>query len=68
MLQLDRRILIHFDYLTPILLAPIVLTSCILIGEINDSLLKKELTYIVIGIFGFVCVLFVFMKLKRRKK
>lgn len=53
MLQLDRRILIHFDYLTPILLTPIVLTSCILIGEINDSLLKKELTYILIGIFVF---------------
>jgi rod shape determining protein RodA len=53
MFQLDRRILIHFDYLIPLLLIPIIATSCWLIGEINENMVKKELSYILIGIIVF---------------
>ncbi|MEY4505301.1 MAG: hypothetical protein RL154_1601 [Pseudomonadota bacterium] len=54
MLQLDRRILIHFDYLTPLLIAPLIAISCWLIGEVNENLVKKELSYILIGSVVFI--------------
>lgn len=51
MIQIDRRILTHFDFLIPLLIAPIAFSSLYLISEVNESLAAKELAYIVIG-FG----------------
>lgn len=56
MIQVDRRIITHFDFLIPLLIVPIALSSLYLISEVNDSLAKKEFAYILIG-FGALLVM-----------
>jgi len=53
MLQIDRRIITHFDFLIPLLVAPIALSSLFLISEVNESLAAKEFMYIVVGFLLF---------------
>jgi rod shape determining protein RodA len=50
MIQIDRRIITHFDFFLLLLIVPIALSSLFLISEVNEALAKKELAYIVMGI------------------
>ena len=54
LLNIDRRILAHFDYVTVALLIPIVFLSGWLIYEIHPVLGQKHLTYVSIGIGVFI--------------
>lgn len=56
MLNIDRRILAHFDYVTLILLIPIILLSGWLINEIHPVLGQKHFTYVSIGIGVFAAL------------
>ncbi len=49
MIQIDRRIITHFDFFIPLIIFPIALFSLYLISEINSSLAAKEIAYIIIG-------------------
>ncbi|MBE0491877.1 MAG: rod shape-determining protein RodA [Sulfurospirillum sp.] len=53
MLQVDRRIFFHFDFLLPLLVFPIVVLSFYLISEANTILANKQLVYFTIGFFSF---------------
>ncbi|TQR33768.1 rod shape-determining protein RodA [Campylobacter sp. MIT 99-7217] len=59
MLKLDRGILIHFDFVQPVLIIPIIVTSFILIAEANPFLAEKQIVYILVGFlaFGFFFIL-----------
>lgn len=54
MLNIDRRILAHFDFVTLVLLIPIVFVSGWLIHEIHPVLGQKHLTYVIVGIGVFI--------------
>ncbi len=54
MLQVDRRILTHFDFLLPILVIPIIALSFYLISEANTTLANKQIVYFSVGIFAFL--------------
>lgn len=53
MLNIDRRILAHFDFITVILLIPLIFTSGWLIYEIHPVLGQKHLVYVSVGIGVF---------------
>ena len=53
MLQLDRRILTHFDFLLPILVLPIIGVSYFLVAEANAMLANKQIVYFTIGFIAF---------------
>jgi rod shape determining protein RodA len=53
-LNIDRRILAHFDFITIILLIPLIFTSGWLIYEIHPVLGQKHLIYVSIGIGVFI--------------
>jgi len=54
LLQIDRRILTHFDFLIPAIVIPIILISHKLTGEINPSLAHKQTIYFIIGLGAFL--------------
>lgn len=54
MLNIDRRILAHFDYVTVALLIPIIFLSGWLIYEIHPVLGQKHTTYVTVGIGVFI--------------
>lgn len=54
MLNIDRRILAHFDFITIILLIPLIFTSGWLIYEIHPVLGQKHLVYVSVGIGVFI--------------
>lgn len=54
MLQIDRRIFTHFDFLIPILVIPIVGLSFYLINEANTTLANKQMIYFAVGFFAFL--------------
>lgn len=54
MIQIDRRIITHFDFLIPLIIFPIALTSLYLISEVNESLAAKEMFYITVGAVVFL--------------
>jgi len=54
MLQIDRRVLTHFDFLLPILVIPIIAMSYYLISEANPVLANKQIVYFSIGFIAFV--------------
>ncbi len=55
MLRIDRRIFMHFDYILPFLLIPIIVMSYFLVQELHPSLADKQLIY-----FSASLVIFVF--------
>ncbi len=64
MLRIDRRIFIHFDYILPLLLIPIIFSSYFLVDELNPILAQKQLLYFIIGLVIFVfCFLLPIRKL-----
>ncbi len=54
MLQIDRRILTHFDFLLPILVLPVIAMSYFLIADINTTLANKQIIYFTIGFISFL--------------
>jgi len=54
LLQIDRRIFTHFDFLLPILVIPIIGLSFYLINEANTILANKQMVYFTVGFFAFM--------------
>lgn len=54
MLNIDRRILAHFDFITIILLIPLIFTSGWLIYEIHPMLGQKQMFYSFVGVGVFI--------------
>ncbi len=54
MLNIDRRILAHFDFITVILLFPLIFVSGWMIYEIHPSLGEKHTVYVLVGIGVFI--------------
>lgn len=54
MLNIDRRILAHFDFITVILLIPLIFTSGWLIYEIHPVLGQKHMVYVSVGVGVFL--------------
>lgn len=52
--RFDRRILAHFDFLSLLLITPLILISGWLIGEIHPVLAQKHTVYVVIGAGVFI--------------
>ncbi len=52
--KIDRRILAHFDFLSILLIIPLILVSGWLIGEIHPVLAHKHTVYVLVGIVVFV--------------
>ncbi len=55
MIQVDRRIFIHFDYILILLILPIIAISYFLINELNPLLAHKQLVY-----YGTAVAVFLF--------
>lgn len=53
MLQIDRRIITHFDFLIILLLIPIISLSYYLISEASPMLASKQRVYFLIGLAAF---------------
>lgn len=53
MLNFDRRVFTHFDFLQLFLIIPIIATSYFLIHEANEMLSNKQIVYFIIGSFVF---------------
>jgi len=53
-LNIDRRILAHFDFITVILLIPLIFTSGWLIYVIHPTLGQKHTVYVFVGIGVFI--------------
>lgn len=65
-LLFNRRILAHFDFLIPLLIAPIIGLSLFLIHELGSSLIYKQLIYIGASLFFAYFVFFIpFRKLSK---
>lgn len=58
----DRRVINHFDFALIMLIVPLVGTSMFLIGEINETLLNKQIIYTIVGIIFFFIVFFIPIK------
>jgi rod shape determining protein RodA len=52
--KIDRRILTQFDFISPILIVPLVVMSNWLIGEVVPALAQKHLVYVMLSIAVFV--------------
>lgn len=63
MWKLDRRIVSHFDFLTLLLITPLIIVSGWLIGEIHPVLAQKHLVYVSVGAILFV--LFLLLPIRR---
>ncbi|MEA3372509.1 MAG: FtsW/RodA/SpoVE family cell cycle protein [Campylobacterota bacterium] len=63
MWKIDRRILTHFDFLSMLLIIPLILISGWLIGEIHPVLAHKHTVYVLVGIAVFI--LFFLFPLRR---
>ena len=58
MWRFDKRILSQFDFVSIILIIPLVLTSNWLIGEVVPALAQKQLAYVGVASFAFIFVFF----------
>ncbi|MRI58609.1 MAG: rod shape-determining protein RodA [Epsilonproteobacteria bacterium] len=58
MIQIDRRILTHFDAVLLLLILPIILLSNYLIFDANPALAKKQFIYYLVG-FGAFFIAFI---------
>ncbi len=59
MIQIDRRIFTHFDYILVLLIAPILSISFYLVNELYPALANRELIYFIAGFVVFV-IMFLF--------
>ncbi|MRJ03002.1 MAG: rod shape-determining protein RodA [Epsilonproteobacteria bacterium] len=53
MIQIDRRIITHFDFTLIFLILPLMVLSNYLISEVNTTLAHKQLVYFGVGIVAF---------------
>ncbi len=53
MIQVDRRIFLHFDYVLILLILPIIATSYFLVHELSPALAHKQLVYFGMGAIAF---------------
>ncbi len=63
MIQIDRRILVHFDYILILLILPIIAISYFLVHELHPALAHKQLLYYSAGVVAF----FIFFLIPVRK-
>ncbi len=63
MLQFDRRILTHFDFLLPVLIIPIVAVSFYLINEASTLLANKQIVYFTVGLLA--ALFFFFLPIRK---
>ncbi len=61
--KLDRRILTHFDFLTLLMILPLVLFSGMLINEIHPVLAQKQMVYVGVSIIAFI--VFILLPIRR---
>ncbi len=54
MIQIDRRIFLHFDYLLIVLILPIIATSYFLVHELNPALAHKQIIYYGTSVAAFL--------------
>ena len=54
MIQVDRRIFVHFDYILILLIIPIIAISYFLVNELHPTLSHKQLLYYGTGVFAFL--------------
>jgi len=54
--RIDKRILAQFDFLSIILVVPLVITSNWLIGEVVPALAQKQITYVGVASLAFLAV------------
>ncbi len=54
MIQIDRRIFLHFDYILILLILPIIATSYFLVHELSPMLAHKQLIYFGMGVLAFL--------------
>ena len=54
MVKVNKKILIHFDYVLPILLIPLIVVSYGLVQEMHPVLAQKQLVYFTIGFLIFI--------------
>ncbi len=54
MIQIDRRIFTHFDYILLLLIIPIISLSFFLVDELYPSLANRQLIYFITGFLLFV--------------
>ncbi|PLY15608.1 FtsW/RodA/SpoVE family cell cycle protein [Sulfurimonas xiamenensis] len=58
MWRIDKRILAQFDFISIILIIPLILTSNWLIGEVVPALAQKQMAYVGISFLVFLVVFF----------
>jgi rod shape determining protein RodA len=56
--RIDKRILAQFDFISIILIIPLILTSNWLIGEVVPALAQKQMAYVGISFLVFLVVFF----------
>jgi rod shape determining protein RodA len=54
LIKVNKKIFIHFDYVLPILLLPLIFTSYFLVKELHPVLAHKQLVYFSIGFLTFL--------------
>jgi len=58
LIKIDKKIFIHFDYVLPILILPLMITSYALVNELHPILAHKQIIYYSIGFFVFLFFFF----------
>lgn len=54
MINIDKRIFTHFDFIQPLLVLPIIAISLVLVYEANSFLGEKQLIYTLVGFLAFL--------------
>jgi rod shape determining protein RodA len=54
MIKIDKRVFLHFDYVLPLLILPLIYMSYFLVSELHPSLASKQLVYFSIGFIIFI--------------
>ena len=54
MIKVDKKVFMHFDYILPLLILPIIFLSYFLVNELHPTLAHKQLVYFIIGFLIFV--------------
>jgi len=63
LIKINKKIFIHFDYILPLLILPLMVTSYTLVNELHPILAHKQIIYYTVGIFVFF--FFFFFPIKR---
>ena len=54
MIKIDKKIFMHFDYVLPVLILPIIYLSYFLVDELQPNLASKQLIYFALGLLVFL--------------